>query len=276
MEILNLGNGSEDQPQPNKSSKRNKKLTAAVGLSGVAAVAGIGSTFAANISLNNGQAVEFGQGVTQTVACDSDGFSINPVTRYDNSVSKFRLQRLEITGLDLTPKGQGWDISGSGYENTDQSTAIAAHPGQYYNGSEWVNTCDGVVLDFKAYTDNSDYAGYTVDGNTSSPLYWSQYNADSNNSKWNADFAVAVSSTHNESNYGTESNYYSSDLYYLWLNYNLNGSSSTLSLVLSPYTSGNQQPLAQAINKITVESMPYFPSTYSTYSNPGVGYLSYS
>ena len=257
MEILNLGNGSEDQPQPNKSSKRNKKLTAAVGLSGVAAVAGIGSTFAANISLNNGQAVEFGQGVTQTVACDSDGFSINPVTRYDNSVSKFRLQRLEITGLDLTPKGQGWDISGSGYENTDQSTAIAAHPGQYYNGSEWVNTCDGVVLDFKAYTDNSDYAGYTVDGNTSSPLYWSQYNADSNNSKWNADFGVVVSSTDNNFNYGVTQGY-SYDTSRLWMNYSLNNTSSSIQLQF--YSAS--QPLAQAINKITVESMPYFPSGY--------------
>jgi len=270
MEILNLGNGSEDQPQPNKSSKRNKKLTAAVGLSGVAAVAGIGSTFAANISLNNGQAVEFGQGVTQTVACDSDGFSINPVTRYDNSVSKFRLQRLEITGLDLTPKGQGWDISGSGYENTDQSTAIAAHPGQYYNGSEWKNTCDGVVLDFKAYTDNSDYAGYTVDGNTSSPLYWSQQNADSNNTKWNADFAAVVSSTADDSNYAT-TEAYSYAPYFFDLNYNLNGTTS--SITLNFYYS-QVQPLAQAINKITVESMPYFPSSYSSYNNSGVGFSS--
>ena len=66
MEILKFENSS--RPVRKKSSSSKVML----GLAGIAAVALLGSTLAANISLNSGAGVEFGQGVALTTACDSD------------------------------------------------------------------------------------------------------------------------------------------------------------------------------------------------------------
>ena len=66
MEILKFENSA--RPARKKSSSSKVML----GLAGIAAVALLGSTLAANISLNGGTGVEFGQGVALTTACDSD------------------------------------------------------------------------------------------------------------------------------------------------------------------------------------------------------------
>ena len=254
MEILNLGSNGEESPTPVK--KKNKTLTTVVGISGIAAVTGLGSTLAANISLNNDQAVEFGQGVTQTVACDSDGFTINPVTRYDNAHSKFRIDYVEITGINLTPKGTNY--SDGGY-NTIQE-ALAAHPGQYYNGSTWVNTCDGVVLDFKAYTDSTDFQDYTVNDTTSSPLYWAQYDGGTSDLR-NSSFAVWINSTDNHSNYGADGNFNTfNDQLNRTLSIHIDGANSKFKI----QEESSYDMFAGAVNKFTVESMPEFPSSYQT------------
>jgi hypothetical protein len=88
--------------------------------------AGIGSTLAANISLNNGGAVEFGQGVAQTATCDQDGFQITPFNRYNNTLGKFVLDHIDITGLNLTPVGTN--------ESDSEKTA---HPGTYKDGDNF-------------------------------------------------------------------------------------------------------------------------------------------
>ena len=66
MEILKFENSSRPVRKKSSSSK------AILGLAGIAAVALLGSTLAANISLNSGAGVEFGQGVALTTACDSE------------------------------------------------------------------------------------------------------------------------------------------------------------------------------------------------------------
>ena len=255
MEILDLGSEGEESP---RKQKGNKKLKAAVGIGGLAAVTGIGSTFAANISLNNDQAVEFGQGVTQTVACDEDGFTINPVTRYNNSLSKFVIDYVEITGINLTPRGTG----------AATPEDAAAHPGQYYDSgsSTWKNTCDGVVLDFKAYTDNDDYAAYAVGGNKANPLYWSQKDAlkagVAGSELKNSSFAVWINTTDSQSSYGSDSS--TSNKYRLWLQIHANNANSSFKL-RSNYN--DHAPFAGAINKFTVESMPAFPSSYDVFDS---------
>jgi hypothetical protein len=57
----------------------------------VIAVLGIGSTFAANIQINNDETSEFGQGVTQTVFCgdsadDPTVITVTPISAFVNSV----------------------------------------------------------------------------------------------------------------------------------------------------------------------------------------------
>jgi hypothetical protein len=80
MEILKFENSS--RPVRKKSSSSKVML----GLAGIAAVALLGSTLAANISLNGGSGVEFGQGVALTTACDSE-ITSTPTATFANAAS---------------------------------------------------------------------------------------------------------------------------------------------------------------------------------------------
>jgi len=80
MEILKFENSS--RPVRKKSSSSKVML----GLAGIAAVALLGSTLAANISLNSGAGVEFGQGVALTTACDSD-ITSTPTATFANAAN---------------------------------------------------------------------------------------------------------------------------------------------------------------------------------------------
>jgi hypothetical protein len=135
---------------------------------------------------------------------------VTPVTSYDNAHSMFRLDKVQVSGLNLTPVGS--TTNGGGLYGTAEERA--ANAGKYWDDSskKWRNTCDNVVLDFKAYTDNRDFANYT-DNNYSdksgtsitSPVMWSQLNGQAANSQetFNSGFAVVFDSTNNESNYAT-------------------------------------------------------------------------
>ena len=328
MEILNLGNGSEDSSaQASPKSKKLKVAKAAIGIGTIASIAGLGSTLAANITLNEDQNVEFGQGVAQTAGCDTDGFTITPISYYDPESSTFRLDYVEVSGLNLIPEGadastasysSDYDDGNYYYSAWGDTTAIAAHPGQYYDagasstidpdGDYWVNTCDNVVLDFKAYTDDDTYSTNTVDGyaisygsdgNTipttiSSPLFWG---VDGNggvagygNEGYTHTNAFAFDSAYdpgdNESNYGTSG----SDSWSVGYEnaseggfgnspgYSAN-SSFRFFVAYGHYAEASEfnadnldyDPIAGAISKITVESMKYFPSDYYVLDDTGPG-----
>ena len=277
MEILKF-NSNPDDSLPEKRTS-SKKLTATLGIGGLAALAGFGSTLAANITLNNNTNVEFGQGVAQTTSCDSDGFTITPVTRYDNELSMFRIDYVQVSDLNLTPVGTGFDDSDlSSFNYSDAAAAAADHPGQYYDtdANSWINTCDGVVLDFKAYTDNPDYAAYTKDGYESqadtitSPLMWTVDNGDPyENSPYlaNSDVAIIFDATLDDNNYGSVSS--SSNTGDLDITYPTAYDANS-SFTFANYNSW-QDPFAGAISKITVETMKYFPDSYSVEYENGVG-----
>jgi len=82
MSILNLNTPQGRSP----AGKKTVKMWMGVGL--LVAVLGIGSTFAANITLNSpGGTTEFGQGVSQTVYCGgSESVVITPISSYSNTV----------------------------------------------------------------------------------------------------------------------------------------------------------------------------------------------
>jgi hypothetical protein len=283
------------------SKKKNQtKYKAALGVGSFVSLFGIGSTLAANISLNGGGNVEFGQGVATTAACDEDGFEITPVTSFDNEHSIFRVDYVQVSGIDLTPEGTGWDNVGLSYAS--QAEAKEAHPGQYYDGTDWKNTCDNVVLDFRAYTDDEQYAKYTLDGyeawdsqtgfgnsiGVTSPLMWSQKFADDSSDLLitNANntvvtetpsFAVAFD-VHDEpeDNDSYSDNYFAGyqlgdDDYATWIDGNpklwikddtvLDGPQSSFAFKIQSFMD-DYRPNASAISKITVQSMEFVPENY--------------
>jgi hypothetical protein len=263
-------------------AKKNKNYKKALRVGSVVSLVGIGSTFAANISLNQGDNVEFGQGVAQTAACDEDGFSITPVSSYDNARSIFRLDRVQVSGLNLTPVGTGWNDSDLNGVYADQAAAKTAHPGQYYDttADAWKRTCDGVVLDFKAYTDNTDFAGYTLDaytnsGNTSisSPIGWSQYNGQPLANSTNNGFAIKFDTYDDtyevDTSYGVNNANGAGFLNTpIWI-YADNGGQEVdfqtpADSNFSMYFNDNWAPKADTISKIAIASMSDFPSDYIT------------
>ena len=99
MEILKF----ENAPAPRKSAPKKSNLKSLAGLATVAAVAVLGSTLAANISLGSGSALEFGQGVQTTAACDSS-ITISPKVSFVNSASnpQFMLSTVSFSNLDAS------------------------------------------------------------------------------------------------------------------------------------------------------------------------------
>ena len=180
MEILNLGG----TPKRSSSSAR-KKLRMVLGVTALAAVTGLGSTLAANISLNGGGNVEFGQGVATTAACDGD-ITLTPVSTFSNASygydePAFAMTAIQVTDIDLTP--EGWDVganNGDGgwhsefnYDSHAWNEGYEERSGQYLNADgDWTNTCENKVIMIRGYTNNTEYAIRTSDNNISSPLFF--------------------------------------------------------------------------------------------------------
>ena len=79
MEILNFdSNGSSRSP------KKRARIATIIG--GAFLLAAVGSTFAANITINSTDSLEYGQGLTQAVACEGT-INVTPVNRFVNSAA---------------------------------------------------------------------------------------------------------------------------------------------------------------------------------------------
>ena len=94
MSVLNFDNKSGRIPR--------KPLKMLLGIGGLAAVIALASTLAANININSGP-IEFGQGVSQTAACD-DQITVTPYSTYINSAGagSHKLTSIKISGIDST------------------------------------------------------------------------------------------------------------------------------------------------------------------------------
>jgi hypothetical protein len=257
--------------------KNSSKYKAALGVGSVVSLFGIGSTLAANISLNGGGNVEFGQGVVTTAACDEDGFSITPVTVFNNQFSIFMVDYVQVSGVDLTPEGKNWLASGdvfdkNGSGTTDIADAKLLFPGQYYDtiASDWKRTCDGVVLDFKAYTDDENYAIRTVldygsesEASLQKPIGWYQ---DPTDETGNFSPGFALIFDMNDAGDDFDSNYAADDATsgspthfdYDLVDYSTISTSTFTFEIIDSFA----RPDAASISKITVQSMAEFPSSY--------------
>ncbi len=114
MSILNFG---EDKSSRKKSSI-GKSFKAILGVAALVLTVSLGSTLAANINLNAGSAVEFGQGVAQTSACDSS-VTITPTSGFINSAGSgsFALSTIIVSDIDSTSAhclGKTFTIKGYG------------------------------------------------------------------------------------------------------------------------------------------------------------------
>jgi hypothetical protein len=98
MEILKFDNAATP-----RRKKSNGNLKSLAGLATVAAIAVLGSTLAANISLGSGSGIEFGQGVQTTAACDSQ-IDVTPSVRFINAsgAGTFYLSTIALSSIDFS------------------------------------------------------------------------------------------------------------------------------------------------------------------------------
>ena len=85
MSLLNL--------RPEEPPKRYVKpqLTKILSIGGLVGALALGSTFASDINLNDGKNVEFGQGMTTSVSCQSEPLTIMPSQEFNNASNTFFL-----------------------------------------------------------------------------------------------------------------------------------------------------------------------------------------
>lgn len=85
-----------------KGPATKKPLKLFLGTGVLVGALALGSTFAANINLNDNSDVEFGQGVVTTTACDDDGITVTPFSTFINEAGggEHRLSSIRLSGID--------------------------------------------------------------------------------------------------------------------------------------------------------------------------------
>jgi hypothetical protein len=123
MEILRFENS------PVRKSRSKSSVKGLAGLAAVAAIAVLGSTFAANISLNSGGSLEFGQGVSQTTACDGDGIDVTPTAGFTNSAGggAFNFNSVSLAGVAPACNGKTFTINAYG-DSSSNALQLATGP----------------------------------------------------------------------------------------------------------------------------------------------------
>ena len=91
--------------QDPESRVGKKSLKVVIAFGAIAGVFAIRSTLAADISLNLGAPVEFGQGVVQTTACDTNGITVTPFSTFVNApgAGSHKFTSLKISGINSSP-----------------------------------------------------------------------------------------------------------------------------------------------------------------------------
>lgn len=131
----------------------SKFKVALLASAGLALVATIGTTLAANINLNTGKPVEFGQGVAQATSCDHS-ILVTPNSSFDNSLNLFTVSSIALSDIAATCMGKNFVVKLYG----DASQALNSSPlivnlsgaptdGNIFDGTSFTNdaTVDVVV-----------------------------------------------------------------------------------------------------------------------------------
>ena len=130
----------EDAKSNKPVRKSNTSVRGLVAVAGFAAVAVLGSTLAANISLNSGP-IEFGQGVAVATACDSDGIVASPRSTFTNASGggQFNFASISFTGIADSCSGKLFTVNAYG-DTSATPLNIATIGATRYNVATFVLT----------------------------------------------------------------------------------------------------------------------------------------
>lgn len=99
---------SASQPAAKRKSRKAPIILAGIGL--IALVPVIGSTFAANISINSDAAIEFGQGNQAVTACDN-AITVTPQAEYDPAGGGTWGLSIALSDIDSACNGKNFTVN---------------------------------------------------------------------------------------------------------------------------------------------------------------------
>ena len=155
MEILKFDNA------PQRKTRKKSSTKGLLAIAGFAAVAVLGSTLAANISLNSGSAIEFGQGVAVTSACDDNGITAVPRSVFANAAGggTFNFATVSFSGIDANCAGKLFTLNA--YDNTSATPLnIATIGATSYNLATFVFSANGTA---STHISTGSYTASTID-----------------------------------------------------------------------------------------------------------------
>jgi len=88
------------QPATAERRRRDRFFMILAGFVGLATLSVVGTTFAANIGLNGGNDIEFGQGSQQTVTCDN-AITVSPHAGFDAAAGQWGLL-INLSDIDAS------------------------------------------------------------------------------------------------------------------------------------------------------------------------------
>ena len=162
MSSLNL---EQDEPVPTKNKKKNRNLKIFLGIGALIAIPAIGSTLAANITVNAGS-VQFGQGISQAVACDSN-VTITPVNQFSNAsaAGSFNLDTITVSGIANACSGFKFSLKAFG--DTSSTPLTISSGGAITNAIIFTPTISGsCTVAAQASASETDTCAYSSDSNT--------------------------------------------------------------------------------------------------------------
>ncbi len=153
MSILNLNGPS------GRSARSPRVVKVWVGIGLLVAVLGIGSTLAANITINVGPSTEFGQGVQRTVYCGSGAqypITVTPISSYSNPAPE-----------DIAQAAQ----------SADPTASESAAAGSFYLSGIQVSdidqACSGIDFAVSVYDNQGTPHPLVIAGSVVNPtVYW--------------------------------------------------------------------------------------------------------
>lgn len=123
---------------PSKPISNGKSVKGLVAMTMVGLVAVLGSTLAANISLNSGS-IEFGQGVAVATACDPNGITATPKAVFANSngAGQYNFASIAFSGVHNDCIGDLFTLSAYG-DTSAVPLTIATSGANSYNVATFV------------------------------------------------------------------------------------------------------------------------------------------
>jgi hypothetical protein len=140
---------------PSREPKSGKSIKGLVAMALIGAVAVLGSTLAANITLNSGS-LEFGQGVAVTTACDPDGIKATPKAVFSNSTGagQYNFASIALSGIHNNCDGDFFTINAYG-DTSATPLNIATVGAVAYNVATFVYSA---TLPGSSYISTGSYA----------------------------------------------------------------------------------------------------------------------